>query len=120
MSEQELWEENERLKERVAFLESVVARGNSGNTSAYNAIRMFIIEKVNKEVTIPDNLQAWQKKDTRQNAERKIMRDLKWDLRVRTISDFRAEHIQPAKEYVEKYILPEEYKKSRWIEERQL
>lgn len=114
MSEQELIEENKKLKERVAFLESVVNRGNSGNTSAYNAIRLMIIEKVDKEVEIPDNLLDWQKKDTRQVAERKIMSDLKWDLRVRTISDFRAEHIQPAKEYIKNYILSNELKKSRW------
>lgn len=43
------------------------------------------------------------------------MSDLKWDLRVRNISDFRAEHIEPAKEYVNNYILSDEYKKSRWV-----
>lgn len=58
----ELLEENQKLKERVAFLESVLARGNTGNTSAYNAIRLFIIEKVKKEVEIPEHLEDWQKK----------------------------------------------------------
>lgn len=111
----ELEEENKKLKERIAFLESVLARGNTGNTSAYNAIRLFIIEKVKKEVEIPEYLEDWQKKDTIQKAERKVMSDLKWDLRVRNISDFRAEHIEPAKEYVNNYILPDEYKKSRWV-----
>ena len=111
----ELLEENQKLKERVAFLESVLARGNTGNTSAYNAIRLFIIEKVKKEVEIPEHLKDWQKKDTIQKAERKVMSDLKWDLRVRNISDFRAEHIEPAKEYVNNYILSDEYKKSRWV-----
>lgn len=112
---EELIEENKKLKERIAFLESIVNRGSSGNTSAYNAIRLMIIEKVQKEVEQPENLEGWQNKDTRQRAERQIMRDLKWDLRVRNISDFRSEHIQPAKEYIEKYILPEELKKSRWV-----
>lgn len=111
----ELEEENQKLRERIAFLESVLARGNTGNTSAYNAIRLFIIEKVKKEVEIPEHLEDWQKKDTIQKAERKVMSDLKWDLRVRNISDFRAEHVQLAKEYVKNYILPEEYKKSRWV-----
>ena len=40
MSENELLEENKRLKERVAFLEGIVNRGSSGNTSAYNAIKI--------------------------------------------------------------------------------
>lgn len=114
MSEQELIDENKKLKERVAFLESLVNRGSSGNTSAYNAIRLMIIEKVQKEVEQLNNLKDWQNKDTRQRAERQIMRDLKWDLRVRNISDFRSEHMQPAKEYIDNYILPEELKKSRW------
>lgn len=116
MSESELIEENRKLKERVAFLESIVNRGSSGNTSAYNTIRLMIMEKVKKEVEIPENLLEWQKKDTRQRAERQIMRDLKWDLRVRNISDFRSEHIEPAREYINKYILPEDLKKSRWNE----
>ena len=115
MSEQELINENKALKDRIAFLESAINRGSSGNTSAYNAIRLMIVEKVQKEVEQPENLEGWQNKNTRQRAERQIMRDLKWDLRVRNISDFRSEHIQPAKEYIEKYILPEELKKSRWV-----
>lgn len=115
MSEQELLEENKQLKERIALLESIVNRGSSGNTSAYNAIRLMIIEKVNKEVELPETLEGWQKKDTRARAERQIMRDLKWDLRVRNISDFRSEHVEQAKEYIAKYILPEELKKSRWV-----
>ncbi len=109
-----LEEENKKLKERIAFLESIVNRGSSGNTSAYNAIRLMIIEKVEKEVEQLESLEEWQNKDTRQRAERQIMRDLKWDLRVRNISDFRSEHIEPAREYITKYILPEELKKPRW------
>ena len=111
---EELIKENEKLKERITFLEGLLNRGNSGNTSAYNTIRLMIIEKVQKEVEIPDSLLDWQKKDTRQIAERQVMRDLKWDLRVRTISDFKAEHIEPAKEYIQNYVLPENLKKSRW------
>lgn len=114
MSEQEMLNKIKELEERNKFLESIVNRGTSGNTSAYNAIRLMIIKKVQKEVELPQNLEEWQKKDDRQRAERKIMSDLKWDLRVRNISDFRAEHIEPAKEYITNYILPEELKKSRW------
>ena len=75
----------------------------------------MIIEKVKNEVEQPECVKDWQNKDTRQKAERRIMADLKWDLRVRNISDFRAEHIEPAKEYIKNYILPEELKKSRWV-----
>lgn len=107
-------EKIKELEEKNRFLESILNRGSSGNTSAYNEIRLMIIEKVQKEVDIPDILEDWQKKDTRQRAERRIMSDLKWDLRVRNISDFRAEHIKPAKEYINNYILPEELKKSKW------
>lgn len=112
--EDEILEENKRLKERVAFLEGIVNRGNSGSTSAYNSIRLMIVEKVQKEVEQPENLKEWMNKDTRQRAERQIMRDLKWDLRVRNVSDFRAEHIEQAREYISNYVLPEDLKKSRW------
>ncbi|MCI8470366.1 MAG: hypothetical protein HFJ35_02580 [Clostridia bacterium] len=115
MSEEEMLNKIKELEERNKFLESVINRGSSGNTSAYNTIRLMIIEKVKKEVEQPEGLEQWQNKDTRQRAERQIMRDLKWDLRVRNISDFRAEHIEPAKEYIKNYILPEELKKSRWV-----
>ena len=74
----------------------------------------MIIEKVDKEVEIPDTLLDFQKKDTKLKAERQIMSDLKWDLRVRTISDFKTEHISLAKEYIENYVLSEDLKKSRW------
>lgn len=112
---EELKKENEKLKERIKFLESVIARGSTGNTSAYNTIRLMIIEKVKNEVEQPEYVEDWQNKDTRQKAERRIMADLKWDLRVRNISDFRAEHIKPAQKYIKDYILPEELKKSRWV-----
>jgi len=112
---EELIKENQELKERVAFLENVINKGSSGNTSAYNAIRLMIIEKVQKEVEQPKDLKDWQNKDTRQRAERKIMSDLKWDLRVRNISDFRSEHIELAREYINNYILSEDLKKSRWV-----
>lgn len=115
MTEQEMLDKIKELEERNKFLESVVNRGNTGNTSAYNAIILMIIEKVQKEVEQPDNLKDWQKKDDRQRAERRIMSDLKWDLRVRNISDFKAEHIEKAKEYINNYMLPEDLKKSRWV-----
>ena len=117
MSEQdkikELSEENQKLKERVVFLERTLSRGKSGNTSAYNQIRTMIVQKVEKEVEI--DIVSGQERDwTRKVAEKKIMSDLKWDLRVRVIADFSMEHVKLAEEYLNNYILPEEYKKSRW------
>ena len=114
MSEQELIAENRKLKERIKELEGLLKRKSGGSSRAYDEIRAMIISKVSKEVDIPDNLQDWQKKDLRSRAERQIMSDLKWDLRVRRIQDFRDEHIEPAKEYIENYVIPEELKKNRW------
>lgn len=119
---EEIIEENKKLTERVKMLtekvkelELLLQRKSSGSSRAYDEIRAMIIKKVDKEVEIPDYLEGWQKKDTRQRAERQIMSDLKWDLRIRRIQDFRDEHIVQAKEYIENYILPEELKKSKWI-----
>ena len=112
---EEIIKENEQLKERIKELELLLQRKSSGSSRAYDEIRAMIINKVNKEVDIPECLEEWQKKDTRQRAERQIMSDLKWDLRIRRIQDFRDVDIEPAKEYIEKYILPEELKKSRWV-----
>lgn len=111
---EEILEENKRLKERIKTLEILLNRKSAGHASAYNAIREMIVEKVRQEVNIADYLEDWQKKDTLQKAERQIMSDLKWDLRVRRIEDFRAEHVEPAKEYIENYVLAAELKKSRW------
>lgn len=114
---EELMKENKELKERIEFLERLLNRKNAGHSSAYNAIREMIVAKVEQAVDIPNYLEDWQRKDTLQKAERQIMSDLKWDLRVRRIEDFRAEHIEPAKEYIEKYELAEDLKKSRWAKE---
>jgi len=106
MSIEELQKENQELKERIALLEKTIARGNTGNISAYNQIRTMIVEKVKKEVPIDSDGYEWGRKVV----EKRIMADLKWDLRVRVIADFRTEHIDPAKEYVDKYIIPDELK----------
>lgn len=114
MSEQEMLDRIKELEERNQVLEKMLSRGSSGNTSAYNEIRKMIVAKVQKEVILPEDLEKWQKNSTIQRAERKIMADLKWDLRIRNIADFRNEHIEPAKEYIDSYILEDNYKKSRW------
>lgn len=113
MSEQELLEENKNLKERIKELELILKRKSGSSCRAYDQIRAMIINKVNEEVDLPKELEGWKNKDVRNRAERQIMSDLKWDLRVRKITDFRDEHIQKAKEYIENYEIPEELKKNR-------
>ncbi len=44
-----------------------------------------------------------------------IMPDLKRDLRVRNISNFKSEHIQPANEYIDNYVLAGNLKKLKWV-----
>ena len=76
----------------------------------------MIINKANNEVEI-DIVNGTSHNWTRKKAEKKIMSDLKWDLRIRVVSDFRDEHISKAKEYLNNYVIPEEFKKSRWNKE---
>lgn len=115
MNIQELLDENAKLKERIKELELLLQRKSGSSARAYDEIRAMIITKVDKEIEHPEGLKEWQIKDDKSRAERQIMSDLKWDLRVRRIQDFRDEHIEKAKEYIENYILPEELKKSRWV-----
>lgn len=117
MSETELLEENKQLKERIDFLEDLLNKGNRGHTTAYNAVRAIIIEKVKKEVDISGISEQWKIDDTYKKAERRIMKDLQWDLRIRTTADFKSEHVKSAKEYIDQYILSEDLKKSRWTKE---
>lgn len=111
---EEIIEENKKLKERIKELEMILQRKSGSSSRAYDEIRAMIIKKVDKEVELPEKLEGWQKKDDRQRAERQIMSDLKWDLHIRRIRDFRDEHIAQARDYIEKYVLSEELKKSRW------
>lgn len=114
MSYEELEKENKDLKERVQELELLLKRKSAGSSRAYDEIRAMIIRKVDKEVEI-DIIKGQEKRWTRKIAEKQIMSDLKWDLRIRRVADFRDEHIQPAKEYIENYVLSDELKKSRWV-----
>lgn len=103
MSEQELLDKIKQLEEENKTLKEILERGNSGNSSAYNAIRLMIIEKVQKEVNIPEDSEGWQKKKARQKAERQIMRDLLWSIRVRRVTELRTEHVKQAEEYIKNY-----------------
>lgn len=114
---EEIIEENKKLKERVKELEQILARKSGSSSRAYDEIRTMIINKVSKEVDLPPELEEWKNKDVRCRAERQIMSDLKWELRVRRVTDFRDEHIEPAKEYIENYTLSEELKKNKWRKE---
>lgn len=117
MTDEEIKAENEKLKERIKELENLLQRKSGSSNRAYDEIRAMIISKASKEVNSPDNLEEWKKKDDRQRAERQIMADLKWDLRIRRIQDFRDEHIELAREYISNYVLSDELKKSRWVNE---
>ncbi len=114
MENTNLIEENRQLKERIKELENLLQRKSSSNSRIYDEIRVMIINKVSKEVNVENLEKDWMKKSTLQRAERQIMKDLKWDLRVRTIKDFTSEHIEQAREYISNYILDEDLKKSRW------
>ncbi len=102
MSNEELIEENKKLKERIKYLENIVDRGNVGNSNAYNAIRGMIINKVMNEYDL-SQFEEWQRKHKRQVAERNLMSDVKWELKVRRISNFRTEHIEQAEKYINNY-----------------
>lgn len=99
----DLEEENKQLKERIKYLENIINRGNSGNSTAYNTIRGMIINKVSKEIDFTQYKDEWTKKHKRQQYERQLMRDLLWEIRVRRVSELRAEHINPAEKYIENY-----------------
>ena len=110
---EDIIKENENLKERIQELENLLKRKNGSNSRAYDEIRAMIITKVDKEVEI-DVVDRQERRWTRQRAEKQIMSDLKWDLRIRKITDFRDENIEQAREYLNTYIIPDELKKSRW------
>lgn len=100
---EELIKENQELKEKVQYLENILNRGNAGNSSAYSTIRGMIINKVKNTVSIPEDLEGWRRKDYIQKKERQLMSDLKWEIRVRRISEFRTEHIKQAEEFINNY-----------------
>lgn len=105
--------DNKKLKEKINELEELLKRKGGSNLRAYNEIRTMIIRKANKEVEA-DIVDGEERNWSRQRVEKQIMSDLKWDLRVRRVADFRDEHVEQAKEYLEKYKIPDELKKSKW------
>lgn len=102
MSNEELLEENQKLKERVKYLENILNRGNTGNISAYNTIRGMIINKVQNELIVPES-QNWRKEGYIKQKERQLMSDLLWEIHVRRVSELKMENIKPAEEYIKNY-----------------
>jgi len=96
---EEIIEENKKLKERIKYLENIINRGNSG---AYDTIRGMIINKVDKEIDFTQ-YEEWQRKGRRRRFERKLMDDLLWEIRVRTVKLLSEEHIKLAEEYIKNY-----------------
>lgn len=80
-------------------------RITAGTLTPYQIITSPISDKVYKEV------KETLKRNTKQALKRKIMDDLKWDLHVRYANDFKVEHIEPAKEYIDKYKIENFYRK---------
>lgn len=106
MSESELLEENKKLKEENEELKRLMkSRITAGSMTPYQIIASTISHKVYEEVK--DSFGQM----TKQSLKRKIMEDLKWELRVRYANDFKEEHIEPAKEYINNYKIDEFYKK---------
>lgn len=104
--ENEILEENKRLKERVQYLENILNRGNSSNSEAYSIIRGMIINKVKNELKIPEK-QQWRKDSYIKQIERRVMKDLLWEIHVRRVAELRTEHIESAEKYIKNYVLPE-------------
>lgn len=105
MTNEELLARIEELESENKTLKNMLNRGSSGNSSAYTEIRMAIDKKVDEEYDI-SIFEDWQRKHKASVMRRKIMDDLKWDLRIRNVSDFRMEHVEPAKEYIKNYVIP--------------
>lgn len=99
---EELLKENKELKERIEYLENILNRGNSGNTGAYNTIRGMIINKVKKEVVVPEK-ELWRKDRYIKQVERQVMSDLLWEIRVRRVSELRIEHVKVAEDFINNY-----------------
>lgn len=97
---EELRKENELLRKA---LYDRVAETKKG--TAYNIIRPLIYEYV-EENTRP-NLNGMQKSSVR----RDLIKDLKWELRRRTVDEFEKEDIDKTIEFLKNYQIVEWYKK---------
>lgn len=109
MSDEELFEENKKLKEKIELLEKALYRKHTNNRDAYIQIKDLIAQKIEKEVP-QDVVGNRRSNSARRQAQRQCMNDLKWDLRVRNVADFTEEHIEQAKKYLETYKVSEKYK----------
>lgn len=115
MSEEQYKARIEELESENKTLKEMLNRASAGNSSAYNSIRAMIVEKVNKEIDVSSiEGKIWQD-SKKQKIERNIMSDLKWNLRVRRVNDFRTEHIEQAKEFLDNYVIDSEYRKSQIV-----
>ena len=102
----ELEDQNDRLIEERNELKSLMAtKITAGSMTPYQIITSTISNKVYNEV---DEKYG---RMTKQSLKRKIMDDLKWELRVRYANDFKEEHIEPAKQYIDNYKIEDYYKK---------
>lgn len=105
----ELKEENKRLKEENEELKRLMkSKIIAGSMTPYQIIASTISNKVYDEV------KGSFKQATKQSIKRKIMDDLKWELHVRYANDFKEEHIESAKAFIDNYKIDDFYKKEEY------
>ena len=79
-------------------------RITTGSMTPCQTIQSLISNKVYSEVKETFG------RVTKQSLKRKIMEDLKWELHIRYANDFKEEHIELAKLFIENYQIEEFYK----------
>ena len=105
---EELLKENQELKERIKYLEKILKRRSSLRTNPYDNVQELIKNRVNNEVMVPEELENWQKRDIQGKLRRQLVKDMKWDLRIKLVTDFTKEDISRAEEYINQYVFSEE------------
>lgn len=102
----ELINQIEGLKKENEFLKNLLERKvSSSSISAYEVVSRMVANKVYDEVMedVGSHIKT--------SLKRKLMDDLKWDLRVRKATDFTQEHIAQVEEYIKNYKFDKQYTK---------
>ena len=102
----ELINKIEELTKENSFLKNLLERKvSSSSLSAYEVVSRMVANKVYDEVRedVGSHIKT--------SLKRKLMDDLKWDLRVRKATDFTQEHITKVEEYIKNYELDKQYTK---------
>ncbi len=106
----ELMKEIETLRKENEELRYILNSKISRNSlSAYEIVAKMVANKVYDEVREDVGC------NVRTSLKRKLMDDLKWDLRVRKATNFTQEHIPQVEDYLKKYTFDRQYVKSTAI-----